>query len=176
MRSQLVRNFNSPKSNDKTCLVASNKSLLQDLRGQYLKLLIGVSVVSLSCLALLSNSTQKAEKSNSRQLFSNLKLVSQAILNTKTPQNEPASLENNRPLDATLQIIKGLSFAQCRILSSDFNGWVVDDSEEGFFSDSYKTLFKNFDFLNRQSNIILDERFIEHCPIRPRSSNAPPIA
>lgn len=175
MRSPLGKSFNDPASRDKACLVSTKKSFVQELRGQYLKLLIGISVVSLSCLALVSNSPQKSNKTNSRQFSNSNNVITKPLLNSHNPQNKPFSLANNRPLEATLQIIKNLTFVQCRIVSSDYNGWVIDDNNLGLPSNSSLILIKNFDMLNGESAIVLDEFINNHCPIRPRSSNGPPI-
>ena len=134
------------------------------------KLLVGLTIVSVGCVSFASNNGPTHEAGSNQ--FKYFTKISPTSCSSK---KEPAQVIKNDPVIATLQLIKSLSFSQCRIVSSDHNGWVVDYKIDGHFSPPYFTFIKNFDLLNRQTAIVLDDRFVALCPIRIRPSNSPPI-
>ena len=68
-----------------------------------------------------------------------------------------------------------MSVSSSRVLSSDKNGWVIDDQNADFIPQKYELNIPKLDLLNCQTALVLDDKLLTLSPIRPRSSNGPPL-
>ena len=142
----------------------------------FLKLLIGISIVSISCHSFLNETTQgKRFLSEKLAFLSTFKDHNTSIDNLHVKINTPVKEIRNDPVQAALSLIKSLSVSSSRVLSSDKNGWVIDDQNAGFIPKKFELNIPKLDLLNCQTALVLDDKLLTLSPIRPRSSNGPPL-
>jgi hypothetical protein len=141
----------------------------------FLKLLIGISIVSISCHSFLNENTQGKRFLSEKLASLNTNKDEKSTLGNSTLKNTPVKEIRNDPVQAALNLIKNLSVSSSRVLSSDKNGWVIDDQNAGFIPKKFELNIPKLDLLNCQTALVLDDKLLTLSPIRPRSSNGPPL-
>ena len=139
-------------------------------------LLISFSFISASCYySIAFNSSQ----TNNLTINALICKLSQAPKNTiKEGCKElktPIKLLKNDHVPSALNFVRSITFSPHRFLSYEKNGWEIETRVDGAITHPFDIINQDYDLLNRQTAIVLDIQTITFYPIRPRSSNGPPV-
>lgn len=141
-----------------------------------IKLLLGLSLISIGYNEFLEKHLLKLDTTpHITTVSANFISSDKSLSEISIPQNIPIQLVKKEPIIGAFSFIRFLVISPCRIISADQNGWIINDNCDGLPVASNYTLVKNINLLNCQTGIILNDKVNTLCPIRPRSSNAPPI-